>query len=125
VLDPYHLATFTFIKNPKQEEVNLRAVALDRYRAVEGRDAKNGYFLRAFEKQLNIMERLANANNIKNLYICEEPRQAAMIDPEKIIIPNFKTVRQAASYQRGLTDNIISPSYNEMVCTAVKKKIYS
>ena len=35
VVDPYHLATLNFIKNPLEEETNLRAVALDRYRAVE------------------------------------------------------------------------------------------
>jgi hypothetical protein len=32
-------------------------------------------------------------------------------------------VRQAIAYPRGLTDNIISQAYNEMVCTAVKKKL--
>jgi hypothetical protein len=123
VVDPYHLATLNFIKNPLEEETDLRAVALDRYRAVEERDRKSGYFLRAFEKQLNIMERLAYANNIKNFYICEDPAQAQLIDPDRIIIPNFKMVRQAIAYPRGLTDNIISPSYNEMVCAAVKEKI--
>ena len=55
VVDPYHLATLNFIKNPLEDETNLRAVAMDRYRAVEERDKKSGYFLRAFEKQLNIM----------------------------------------------------------------------
>ena len=123
VVDPYHLATLNFIKNPLEEETNLRAVALDRYRAVEQRDEKSGYFLRAFEKQLSIMERLAYANNIKNFYICEDPAQAQLIDPDRIIIPNFKMVRQAIAYPRGLTDNIISQAYNEMVCAAVKKKI--
>lgn len=125
VVDPYHLATLNNIKNPKDEEVNLRAIALDRYRAVEERDAKNGYFLRAFGRQLNIVERLARANNIRNFYICEEPTQTALIDPDRIIIPNFKMLRQAAGYSRGLTDNIISPDYNQMVCDAVKKKIFS
>jgi len=123
VVDPYHLATLNFIKNPLEDETNLRAVALDRYRAVEERDEKSGYFLRAFEKQLNIMERLARANNIKNFYICEDPAQAQLIDPDRIIIPNFKMVRQAIAYDRGLTDNIISRAYNEMVCAAVKGKI--
>ena len=123
VVDPYHLATLNFIKNPLEDETNLRAVALDRYRAVEERDKKSGYFLRVFEKQLNIMERLAYVNNIKNFYICEDLAQAQLIDPDRIIIPNFKMVRQAIAYPRGLTDNIISPSYNEMVCAAVKKKI--
>ena len=123
VVDPYHLAKLNFIKNPLGEETNLRAVALDRYRAVEQRDEKSGYFLRAFEKQLNIMERLAHANNIKNFYICEDPAQAQLIDPDRIIIPNFKMVRQAIAYPKGLTDNIISRAYNEMVCAAVKKKI--
>jgi hypothetical protein len=123
VVDPYHLATLNFIKNPLEDETNLRAVALDRYRAVEERDKKSGYFLRVFEKQLNIVERLAYANNIKNFYICEDPAQAQLIDPDRIIIPNFKMVRQAIAYPRGLTDNIISRAYNEMVCEAIKKKL--
>ena len=123
VVDPYHLATLNFIKNPLGDETNLRAVAMDRYRAVEERDKKSGYFLRVFEKQLNIMERLAYANNIKNFYICEDLAQAQLIDPDRIIIPNFKMVRQAIAYPRGLTDNIISQAYNEMVCAAVKEKI--
>jgi hypothetical protein len=123
VVDPYHLATLNFIKDPQEEEVNLRAIALDRYRAVEERNEKNGYFLRAFEKQLNIMERLAYTNGIKNFYICEEDAQARLIDPDRIIIPNFSMVRRAIAYPRGLTDNIISPAYNEMVCGAVKEKI--
>ena len=125
VVDPYHLASLDFIKNPRSEETDLRAIALDRYRAVEERDAKNGYFVRVFERQLGIMERLARANNIKNFYICEDPAQARLIDPDRIIIPNFKMVRQAIAYDRGLTDNIISQAYNEMVCAAVKKKIFS
>ena len=123
VVDPYHLATLNFVKNPRKDETDLRAIALDRYRAVEERDRKNGYFLRAFEKQLNIMERLAYANGIKNFYICEDPAQSALIDPDRIIIPNFKMLRQAVAYPKGLTDNIVSPAYNEMVCEAVKKKI--
>ena len=125
VVDPYHLASLDFVKNPKSEETDLRAIALDRYRAVEERDAKNGYFTRVFERQLGIMERLARANNIKNFYICEDPAQAQLIDADRIIIPNFKMVRQAIAYTRGLTDNIISPAYNEMVCAAVKQKIFS
>jgi len=48
VVDPYHLATLNFIKNPLEEETNLRAVALDRYRAVEQREKHSGYFLKAF-----------------------------------------------------------------------------
>ena len=123
VVDPYHLATLNFVKNPRKDETDLRAIALDRYRAVEERDRKNGYFLRAFEKQLNIIERLAYANGIKNFYICEDPAQSALIDPDRIIIPNFKMLRQAVAYPKGLTDNIVSPAYNEMVCEAVKKKI--
>jgi hypothetical protein len=123
VVDPYHLATLNFVKNPRKDETDLRAVALDRYRAVEERDRKNGYFLRAFEKQLNIIERLAYANGIKNFYICEDPAQSALIDPDRIIIPNFKMLRQAIDYSKGLTDNIVSPAYNEMVCRAIKNKI--
>jgi len=123
VIDPYHLATLNFVKNPRKDETDLRAIALDRYRAVEERDRKNGYFLRAFEKQLNIIERLAYASGIKNFYICEDPAQSALIDPDRIIIPNFKMLRQAIAYPKGLTDNIVSPAYNEMVCEAVKKKI--
>jgi len=125
VVDPYHLATLNFIKNPREDETDLRAIALDRYRAVEERDAKNGYFVRAFEKQLNIMERLAYNNDIKNFYICEEPIQAKYIDPDRVIIPNFKMLRQSMSFSRGLTDNIISPAYNVMMCEAIKKKISS
>lgn len=125
VVDPYHLASLDLIKNPKSEETDMRAITLDRYRAVEERDAKNGYFTRVFERQLGIMERLARANNIKNFYICEDPAQAQLIDPDRIIIPNFKMVRQAIAYDRGLTDNIISQAYNEMVCAAVKQKIFS
>lgn len=123
VVDPYHLASLDFIKNPKSDETDLRAIALDRYRAVEQRDAKNGYFMRVFERQLGIVERLAHANNIKNFYICEDPAQAQLIDPDRIIIPNFKMVRRTMAYPKGLTDNIISPAYNEMVCAAVKEKI--
>ena len=125
VVDPYHLASLDFIKHPKSEETDLRAIALDRYRAVEQRDARNGYFMRVFERQLGIVERLAHANNIKNFYICEDPAQARLIDPDRIIIPNFKMVRQAMAYPKGLTDNIIDPAYNQMVSRAVIGKIFS
>lgn len=125
VVDPYHLASLDHVKDPRQEEVMMRTMALDRYRAVEERDRRNNYFIRALERHIRIMERLARANNIKNYYICEEAAQAQLIDPRRIIFPNFKSTRQSVAYARGLTGNIIAPAYNEMVCRGVIEKLFS